>query len=205
MVRGILIQVKDKDGRVVEERRIGLDVLERILELVNENKGDLGTDWLGWILASMFGGTSTGVRIQAENGDQSTRWFYIANKDRMLVCNVLNRIWDSCADYFNFGFIWIAIGTGVGTPQRTDTKLIAEYMRRPATATYKDGSGIVAISAQFLFSESKSITEVGLLLCPGDSSAPQSGICVLLDHTVLDRPTNVSAGQTIYIEYRLLI
>jgi len=204
LTRGILIQVKDKDGKIIDERRIGLNVIESILNIIKENKGDLGTDWFGRALSSAFNGSTKFVNIQTEDGSEGNVFFNIGSASSFFAGSY-DSFWGGIYRCVIPLFSWVAIGRGTGTPQRQDLKLFNEYKRNAATSTYTDGTGVVAIAAQFLFSESQNITEVGLLLCSNDSSQSNSGKCVLVDHTVLDSPISVNAGKTIYVEYRLLI
>ena len=78
-------------------------------------------------------------------------------------------------------------------------------MIRPAQGNYTDGTGVAVLSAAFVFESDKDITEVGLFLCERSGEEQEPGTCILLDRTVLETPVHVSAGQTLYVEYRVAI
>jgi len=200
MVRALLLKVVDQKGE--EVRRVEIDT--DLLELILKRKKDLGTDWFGRMLAGMFSGVSVVKEVTDELGDRTTRAFHIisygVSQDRCA-----DRIWDEWTPYHAPLYGWITVGFGTTPPTRTDTKLEYELDRKAASTIYNDGTGLVIITAAFSFTEQKTISEIGLLLCPCYEGCGRSGVCLLLDRTVLESPVVVSANQTLYVEYRIVI
>jgi len=182
MVRALILKVVEKDGSVVEQREIDTDILNMYLE----RRKDLGTDWFGRILASAFAANHIAVTVTNEDGSTST--------DSARLCLGCCRC-----------HIWIGVGKGTTPPSRTDYKLESELDVKPAVSRYLDGSGVVVITAAFVFDRDVDVSEVGLFLCDGDINATSPGARTLLDRTVLDAPIHVSAQQSLYVEYRIAI
>jgi len=182
MVRALVLKVVDKNGKVVDQREIDTDILNMYLE----RRKDLGTDWFGKLLYAAFQATHPHVCVASMDGSQTCgdAKFCFAG----LRCN-----------------FWIGVGTGTTPPTRQDYKLEAEKAVRPGVAQYLEGTGIVIISAMFVFNYDVDISEIGLFLCDGDIAATDPGVRTLLDRTVLDAPVHVAAQQTLYVEYRIAI
>jgi hypothetical protein len=200
MVRALVLKVVDQNGEEVKRVEVDTD----LLELVLKRKKDLGTDWFGRILAGLFSGVSVVKEVTDENGDRSTRAFHIVSYGGA-INRCADRIWDQWTEWHAPVYAWIAVGFGTTPPTRTDTKLEYELDRKPASTIYNDGTGLVIITAAFSFTEEKTISEIGLLLCPCHEGCGRSGVCVLADRTVLESPVVVSANQTLYVEYRIAI
>lgn len=199
MVRALIIKVIDK-GKVVKKVEIDTD----LLELVLKRKKDLGTDWFGRILASIFSGDPLQVSITDESG--ATRTGYLRagiHTAELPQCNSDFFVGSAVSKYPLYP--WIAVGTGTTAPTRSDTTIELELDRKPANTNYTDGSGVVVISAAFVFTADQNISEIGLLLCTSAGSCGSPGACVLVDRTVLSTPVTVAAGQTLYVEYRISI
>lgn len=200
MVRALVVKVLDRDGREVEKVEVDAD----LLELVLKRKKDLGTDFFGRILSSMFNGNPKMVTVTDENNTNYNRAFYIFAREHT-DSHCYGNLGTGTSYYGTQLFTWIAVGAGSTDPARNNIKLELELDREPASASYTDGTGVVVISAAFTFPDARSISEVGLLLCPSMGGCGSSGNCVLADRTVLSTPVSVSPGQSLYIEYRIAI
>jgi hypothetical protein len=158
-------------------------------------KYDLGTDWFGRMMATLFNyipsGTSDNFSFVDVAGNSRTK-------------NVKNNTGggtDMLVNTYNTDVgAFIGIGTGTNPPGKQDYKLTNEVARQSAQGRYVDGSSYFSVLATFVLSSDTNITEVGLYYKTGYPS-----YYVLLDHTLLSSPVTFPASTPMVVVYSFSI
>ncbi len=156
-------------------------------------KNDLGTDWFGRMMASLFTHNDPNTWPAFDFIDQTG-----ANRNRNSKGDINANIFNSTNNY-DCGSI-IAVGTSSVAPGKTDYKLGSEVARENASASYTDGADFFTVSATFTLDTSTDIWEVGLFWKDG-----QSAYVWLLDRTVLDTAVTFPAGTPMNVTYKFAI
>jgi hypothetical protein len=169
---------------------IGEELFEEYLRKKQELlKNDLGTDWFGRMMATLF-------RNDARNAVSSFGVVDVTGASRTIYAkyNMSVVIFNSTYNYDSG--CYIGIGTGTTPPTKQDYKLASEVARTAAGATYADGGTSFSVSATFSLSSDTQITEVGLFWKEG-----YNGYIFLLDRTLLDPPVTFPANTPMVVNY----
>jgi hypothetical protein len=169
---------------------IGEELFEEYLRRKRELlKNDLGTDWFGRLMATLF-------RNDAKAATPSFTVVDVTGTSRTIYAKytpfaiVFNSTYNSdCGCY-------IGIGTGTTPPTKQDYKLANEVARVAAGATYADGGTSFSVSATFSLLSDTQITEVGLFWKEGYTS-----YIFLLDRTLLNPPVTFPADTPMVVNY----
>jgi hypothetical protein len=158
-------------------------------------KYDLGTDWFGRMMATLFNyvpsGSSDNFSFVDVTGTSRTKNVKSSpgNATDMLVNT-----------YYTDVGAFIGIGTGTNPPGKQDYKLTNEVARQSAQGRYADGGSYFSVVATFTLSSDTNITEVGLYYKTGNTS-----YYVLLDHTLLSSPVTFPANTPMVVVYNFSI
>lgn len=156
-------------------------------------KYDLGTDWFGRMMATLFNNDAKGIENSYSFIDVTG-----ANRSLKVKENVYAGYFNSINSY-DCG-AYIGVGTGTITPGKQDYKLVNEISRQSAQAKYTDGSSYFSIIASFTLATDTNITEVGLYWKEGGY-----GYYYLLDHTLLSSPVLFPANTPMIVTYNFSI
>jgi len=155
---------------------------------------DLGTDWFGRMMASLFNNNAKGSTATATVID-------VTGTNRTINITIGSTGINVFNDTNNYDAgAYIGIGTGTNTPSKQDYKLGNEVSRQSAQAKYTDGSSYFTVSANFTLTSDTQITEVGLYWKEG-----YSGYIWLLDHTLLTSPVTFPANTPMAVIYTFSI
>jgi hypothetical protein len=170
---------------------VGEDLFDMFIRLKQEKApNDLGTDWFGRMIATLFKNdvkSSNPTFTVTDTGGSGRTVYakYNANNP-----GLLNSTYNyDCGSY-------IGIGTSSSAPTKQDTALRAEVARNPASANYTDGGDRVTVQASFTFASDTNIYEVGLYWKEG-----YDGWIWLLDRTVLTSPVTFPANTAMLVAY----
>ena len=169
---------------------IGEELFEEFLRKKQELlKNDLGTDWFGRMMATLFKNDGKGVAPSFGFIDITGTSRGLSTKYGVSV-NLFNNTGNTdCGCY-------IGIGTGTTPPKKQDYKLESEVARVAASAMYVDGGSVFSVSATFTLISDTQITEVGLFWKDG-----YYGYIFLLDRTLLDSPVMFPANTPMTVSY----
>jgi hypothetical protein len=156
-------------------------------------KNDLGTDWLGRMLAALLKNTVKGATESITVTDV-TGASRVPNAKSNVYASIINSTYNYDAGCY------IGVGTGTTLPAKSDYKLASEVARSPASATYTDGSSIVSVYASFTLTSDTDIWEVGLYWKDG-----YNGWIWLLDRTVLSSAVRFPANTPMLVSYNFAI
>jgi len=192
-----IYQLKPKPRRVAQ---VGEELFNEYLDKKRRLlKNDLGTDWFGRFLASLFTHVGVDDRLSfeatAKNGSSYTIY---------TMKNVSNYSFFNNTYYSDVG-VFIAVGTSNTAPTKTDYALGNEVACEPATSKYNDGSDYVIVSASFTLAQDTDIYEVGLFYRMNYSVSSPYVCDVLLDRTVLDSPVTFPANTPMLVAYKIAI
>jgi len=165
------------------------DLLEEYLR----RRKDLGTNWLGRMLAALLENTSARGSAAFNVIDDSGSFRAVYAKG-FIGASIMN------STYSYDSGCHVGIGTGRTAPSRGDYRLQSEIARAPASARYTDGSDYVIVSAVFILGAGASVSEVGLYWRDG-----YNGWLFLLDRTVLPSPVAFPAGTPMLVAYKIAI
>jgi hypothetical protein len=175
-----------------------LDIGGGLLEEYSRRKrelypGDLGTNWLGRMLAALFKNTpkSLSESFSAVDNTGTNRTVNVKGSISYNITNTTYNYDSGC---------YIGIGTGTAAPGRNDYALQNEIARAAAGASYIDGSDYVTVTATFTLASSTDITEVGLYWRDG-----YNGWYILLDRTLLSPPVTFLANTPMLVAYKIYI
>jgi len=173
---------------------IGSDLLEEYLERKKKlYPNDLGTNWLGRMLAALFKNTAKTLSESFAAIDVTG-----ANRTMNIKVNINANVFNTTYSYDSG--CYIGIGTGTASPSRSDYALQSEVARAAASASYNDDSDYVVVSATFTLTSTTDITEVGLYWRDG-----YNGWYVLLDRTLLSSPVTFLANIPMLVAYKIYI
>jgi hypothetical protein len=173
---------------------VGGDLLEEYLRRKRElYPNDLGTNWLGRMLAALFKNTAKTLSESFVAIDVAgvSRTIYTKASTSVNIFNTTYNYDSGC---------YIGIGTGTATPSKSDNALQSEVARSPASTSYIDGSDYVVVSATFTLALDTSITEVGLYWRDG-----YNGWYILLDRTLLSPPVTFPANTPMLVAYKIYV
>jgi len=175
---------------------VGGELFNEYLRKMRElSPNDLGTDWFGRMMATLFNyssGTSDSFSFVDVTGTSRTKNIKQAMYAYYSTTPLENLLNVHGTDVGAF----IGIGTGTAPPSKQDYKLGNEVARQPAQARYADGASCFTVSSAFTLSTDTNITEVGLYYKTGYTS-----YYVLLDHTVLSSPVTFPANTAMAVTY----
>jgi len=178
----VIIEVKDKEKS---------EPLKYVVEK------DLGTDWFGRFLRSLFSYVSTNGYAELTVTDETGASRTVRTSGTTLTSLFNNTSGREIGSR-------IKVGTNGSTASRTHYNLLGTIEGNQfVTASYVDGSGNVDLTTSFSWGVDKTIYEVGLFLQLGDSGNITR--VVMLDRTVVPTGIYVQIGKTLTITYRISI
>jgi hypothetical protein len=163
-------------------------------------KYDLGTDWFGRMMATLFNYVPNDYTESFSFVDVTGASRTKNIKTRMFIYNSTTAVDDLLNTYQSDVGAFIGVGTGTNPPGKQDYKLTNEVARQSAQGRYVDGSSYFSVLATFTLSANTDITEVGLYYKTGYTS-----YYVLLDHTLLSSPVTFPANTPMVVVYNFSI
>jgi len=156
---------------------------------------DLGTDWFGRMMATLFNYVPSGYTDNFSFVDPSG-----TSRTKNVKTSPGNYTDMLVSTYNTDVGAFIGVGTGTNTPSKQDYKLTNEVTRQSAQGRYIDGSSYFSVFATFTLSTDTNITEVGLYYKTGYPS-----YYILLDHTLLSSPVLFPANTPMVVMYNFSI
>ena len=194
MVKMVVVEVRDPDGRVVKRVTANEELFKASLKLTRESGNDLLTLWIYRIIRGLLAPVvATGGATETFTDTTGTsRTQYMKNNT---ASNALFFNTSSCANR-----LWISYGNSSTPPTRTDYKLGNKLNEAVAAVTSDESARTVTLTAGWTLTADTTIYEVGL---EWEACVSSYTVCgrVLVDRTVFPDGILVKAGQTLTISY----